>query len=567
MLNLRAALVADIRVGIEAAQDKGVLPKVTPILDIVVEHPEDPERGDYASPVALVLAKKMKRSPMDIVHAIAAHMPKKEYIGKLEAAAPGFLNIRLHTGWMTARLNNVIEQDLCADIDIGRGRSVNLEFISANPTGPLTLANVRAAFSADTLGNVFSCAGFNVTREYYVNDAGEQIRKLGESVLRRALQAQDVATEYSDELYQGDYIKDLASVIAEEWREDEGREFTAADLENREMVGKISERAVQLMLADIKKTVTEDLHVRFDVWTSERSLREKGDIENVLNRFRQLGLVYVDGGAETLKTTLFGDDKDRVLVKSNKENAYFAPDIAYHVDKYKRGFDLIFTFVGADHLALIGKLKAALQALKYDPDKLHVVIVQWMRLVKDGKPVAMSKRRGQIVTPADLLKEVGYDSARFFMVQQSLNNHLDFDLALAAERSEKNPVYYVQYAYVRLQSILRRAKQQGIIDKIGMVFDLSNNPALTHTLELALMRQLYRFPEIITTVARCFTVHDLAYYAVELARAVHVFYRHVPVLSVEEEWLVRSRLQLMMATRVVLGRVLDLLKVGKPEVM
>lgn len=567
MLNLKRALAEDIKEGIEAAVKAGRLPELKKMPRVVVEWQDDGERGDYASPFALALTKELGKDPMDIVKAVVERMPKKEYIGRLTAAKPGFLNVRLNPGWLTARLDNMIEEDLCGGIGAGKDKSVNLEFISANPTGPLTLANTRTAFSVDTLGRVLECAGFNVTREYYFNDAGAQVSRLGESVLRRILEAGGENIEFPEELYQGEYVKELAAVISERWRENEGKKFTAADLGDKEIRQKLSEEAVKIELERIKQVIDEVLKIKFDVWTSERDLRRNGIIEKTLKRLEEKKLTYKKDGAVYLKTTQFGDDQDRVLIKSDGEYAYIAPDIGYHQNKYDRGFDHMVTVVGADHQGHLPKLRAAMEVLGNDVSKLRLVVAQWFRLVRRGQPVKISKRRGFIVTPKDLIDEVGYDAARFFLVQRRLDSHLDLDLDLANERSERNPVYYVQYAYVRLQSILRQAKQRGVISKIGEAGELTDSPALTHTYELNLMRQLYRFPEVVNDIANSFDIHELCYFAQDAAKAVHIFYRHVPVLAAKEDRLIAGRLQLVLAAREVLGTVLDLIGIGKPDVM
>lgn len=566
MLNLKQAFAEDIGAGIEAAQEAGDLPKgkVSPV---VVNHEEDEEHGDYASPVALALTKIMNKPPMDIVEAIVKHMPKKEYVGKLEAAEPGFLNIRLNPGWMVARLDDVIEEDLCGQIDIGRQRLVNLEFISANPTGPLTLGNVRPAFSADTLGNVLECAGYNVTCEYYVNDAGGQIRKLGESVVRRILQLQGQKVEYPDELYQGEYIKEVAQVVAERWREDEHKTFSQDDLKSEEILDRVSRQAAALLHQRNKDMIEKVLRIHFDVWTSERALRGSGEIERTLERLRKGGHTYKKDGAEYLRTTKYGDSEDRVLVKKDGEYAYIAPDIGYHQNKYDRKFDLLFTFVGADHQGHAPKVRAAMQALGNDVSKLHFQVVQFVRFLREGRSVKLSKRAGEIVTPEDLIKEVGLDAARFFLISHSLQSHMDFDLDLAVERSERNPVYYVQYAHVRLQSILRRAKEEGVIAEVGEKIHLTSAAPLTHTFEIQLMKAIYRWPEVVSDIATTFAVHQLATYATDLAKAVHVFYKHVPVLAAAEANLQLGRLQLVLAAKKIIAQTLDLLGVSKPDVM
>lgn len=567
MLNLAESLKADITAGIMAAMKAGVLPSVATLPPVVIKPSDDNDHGDYASPFAMSLSKLMKKAPLEIVEATASHMEKPEYLGKLEAAAPGFLNIWISPGWMSSRLDNVLHHDVCADITIGAGKAVNLEFISANPTGPLTLGNARTAFTADTLANVLSCAGFNVTREYYINDAGAQIAKLGESVLRRILQSQGETVDFPEEMYQGDYITELAQEIAEKLQEDKGKEYTKEDLEDEEIKRDISQQAMQTLLAHIKQTVAEDLKIKFDVWTSEAALKKEGLIEVVLQKLREHGVTYEKDGAEYLKTTQFGDEKDRVLVKKNKEYAYIAPDIAYHQNKFDRKFDLLFTFLGADHQGHVPKLQAAMQALGNDVNKLKFPIGQWFSLVRDKKVVAMSKRKGNIYTPKELIDEVGYDAARFFFVQHKLDTHMEFDLDLAKEKSERNPVYYVQYAYVRLQSILRRAKEEGVISEIGMNFEMTSHPVLTHTTELHLMRTMYRFPELVAGIADDFMVHQLVYYAQDLAKAIHAFYKNVPVLAEEAEAVKMSRLQLVLAAQGLLGKTLDLLGVSKPDIM
>lgn len=563
MLNLKAAITADIAEGLGKA-----FPDLKDTPAIIVDHTENPEHGDYASPVALALTKTLKLPPLDIIAKISEAMPKKEYIGKVEAAAPGFLNVRINPGWMTARLDDVIQQGLAGpDVDIGKGKLVNIEFISANPTGPLTLGNARPAFTADTLANVMTATGYNVTREYYINDAGAQARKLGESILRRILQAEGEPVDYPEEMYQGEYIKEVATTVAERWREDEGKEFDVADLTNREIITRLSQEAIALLQEQIKQTITDDLKIRFDIWTSERKLRASGWIEKMMAQLRSSDETYQKDGAEYLRTTKYGDEEDRVVVKKDGDYTYFTPDIVYHQNKYDRGFDEIFTFLGADHQGHIPRLNAAMQALSKDTSKLHFLVSQWFRLVKGNEVIKLSKRRGEIYTPKQLIDEVGYDAARYFLTAHSLGTHMDFDLDLAREQSERNPVYYVQYAYVRLQSILRRAKEEGVIANIGDAIELSSRAELTQTAEVNLMKMMYRWSEVVVDIAGTYTVHQLPYYALELARAVHTFYKHAPVIAAGDKGLVMGRLQLVLAVRKVLGETLDLLGLSKPEVM
>ncbi len=567
MINLKRALAEDISTGIQEAVEAKELPLLAKLPKIVVEPTEDPKFGDYASPVALRLAPLAPGKPMEIVEIVAKHLPKKGYIGELQAAEPGFLNIWLSDSWLASRVDDILENDPRPDVNVGKGKLVNLEFVSANPTGPLTLGNARTAFSADTLANVFAYTGHNVTREYYINDSGRQIERLGESVLRRMLQQQGIKVNFPEELYQGKYIKDIAATVAEELQEIERKVVTEAQLVDSAFLEKVSTRAVELSLAAIKKVVEEVLHIRFDVWASERELRGSGLIEQTLGTLRRKQLTYQKDGAEFLRTTTFGDDQDRVLVKKDGQYAYIAPDIGYHQGKYQRKFDLMFTFLGADHQGHIPKLKAALQALGNDVGKLHFVVAQWVTLLRAGQPIKLSKRAGEVYGPQDLIKEIGYDAARFFMVQHSLSNHMLLDLDLAKERSERNPVYYVQYAYVRLQSILRKAQEAGLIDSLDQPVQVVGTLKLTEPAEFALLRAMFHLPEVVEDIARSFEIHRLPYYAHQVSKAVHIFYKNVPVLAVEDEQTKSARLQLVQAARKVLGEALDLLGISKPDVM
>ncbi len=567
MVNLRRKLIEDIQVGIQDAFAAGLLELSDEAISVVVKRTEDSKHGHYSSPVALSLAKLAKKPPMDIVQAISSHMPKREYIQKIESAAPGFLNITITDSYLASRLDDLPQEDMSSACNVGDGKSINMEFISANPTGPLTLGNARTAFSADTFANVLKCAGYNVTREYYINDAGEQIGRLGESVLRRILQLEGHTLDFADDLYQGEYIMDIAKRVQEEYKEIEGKTFIPADLENAVILSAISTKAMESCLTAIKKTISGDLHITFDVWTSERAVRETGEIEAVLAKLREKDLMYEKEGAQFLKTTQFGDEKDRVMVKKNGAYAYITPDVAYHQDKFNRKFDLIFTYLGADHQGHIPKLKAALAALGNDTSRLHMVVAQWLEIVRGGKQVALSKRKGNVYSLKELIDEIGYDAARFFMIQHALQGHMVLDLDVAKEKSEANPVYYVQYAYVRLQSIVRKAKQQGIIPLGDIKGEVSSNVTISHESERELALMLFAFPEIVEDIAASFSVHQLPHFAYDLARAINAFYRDVQVVSETDEALRLSRLQIVVAAQAVLGKVIDLLGISKPDVM
>jgi arginyl-tRNA synthetase len=567
MVNLRRKLIADITSAITAAKEAGALEFSDENVSVLVKRTDDSKHGHYSSPVALSLTKIAKKPPLEIVEVISSHMPKTEYIKSIEAAAPGFLNISIKDTYLASRLDDLPQEDMCSACNIGEGKSINMEFISANPTGPLTLGNARTAFSADTFGNVLECAGYNVIREYYINDAGEQIGRLGESVLRRIIQQEGHTIEFAEDLYQGEYIQDIAKRIAEEYKEVEGKTFSPADLENTELLSVISRKAMQSCLSAIKQTISEDLHITFDIWTSEKAVRESGEIEKVLAKLREKNLMFEKEGAEFLKTTQFGDEKDRVMVKKNGAYAYITPDVAYHQGKFDRKFDLLFTYLGADHQGHIPKLTAALKALGNDTDKLHMVVAQWLEIVRGGEQVALSKRKGNVYSLKDLIDEIGYDAARFFMIQHALQGHMVLDLDVAKEKSEANPVYYVQYAYVRLQSILRKAKEQGIIPSGDIEGELSSSVIMSHSSERELALQLFSFPEVIEDIATSFAVHQLPHFAYDLARAINAFYRDVQVVNEQDKALQMSRLQIVVAARSVMGKVIDLLGINKPDVM
>ncbi len=567
MVNIRRALTSDISEAILAAVRAGDLAEFPEHLAVSVKRADDTRHGDYASSVALAAAKLLKMPPMEIAKAIVGYMPEREYIGVAEAVQPGFVNVRIHSNYLASRMDDMLQEDLCAACDIGGHKTVNLEFISANPTGPLTLGNARTAFSADTLGNVMECAGYNVIREYYINDAGAQIARLGQSVLRRILQQQGESVEFPEDLYQGEYIADIASHIAEEYREQYGKEFSLSDLEDAKLLEEISTKAMLACLEAIKKTVREDLHIAFDVWSSERAIRKSGKIEEVLRTLDEKGLLYEKDGAKFLQTTKFGDAEDRVIVKKDGEYAYIAPDVAYHQDKFDREFDMMFTYLGADHQGHAPKLTAALAALGNDTSKLHIVFAQFLSILQGGKQVSLSKRKGNVYGPKDLIGEIGYDVARYFLISHALNSHMALDLDKAKEKSEANPVYYIQYAYVRLQSILRKAKTAGIFPPGEIDAEITSAVTISHESERAFALALFAFPEVIEDIAQTFQIHQLPQFAYEVARSANAFYRDVQVLSEPDEALRLSRLQMVRCGQAVLGKILDLLGIGKPEVM
>lgn len=604
MQNIRSELRAVIAAAIHRAQETDALPPGD-VSDIVVEYPprvaksgtedatEAETLGDYASPVALALGKQWKQSPMSIAETIGRCIESPSFVRAVEAVAPGYLNVHLDPRWLTAKVDDLIEEGpTLGRSDVGRGTSVNLEFVSANPTGEPHVGNGRALFTADVLGNALALAGYAVTREYYINDVGAQVEKYGESVLRRILQSIGEEIEYPEGLYPGDDVVRIAAHVRQELTEDRGHTFSAADLENAELRAEITRRAVDATIRELQGILEHGAKVRYDVWFRESTLHAQGDVAHIVAELTKRGHTVERDGALWLTTTAFGDEKDRVLVRGSGEMTYLAGDIAYHLDKFRRGHQLVVDFWGADHQGHILPLRAALQALGEDPNRLRVVLVHLVRVVQGGEAKKISKREGTAVPLRELLDLVGLSAARFFLTAKSLTSPLDFDLDLARTRQEENPVYYVQYAYVRLTSILRKAKQQNLLDgwlmppaRAGSAGAEPGGPVvdapraaqwfrtggpralLTQEAEVRLLGLMIRFPEVVEDVVRSWEVHRLTHYAFELARAVHRFYDAVPVLASTERDVLRSRLSLVVAAQTVLGAVFDLLGIERREVM
>lgn len=566
-MNLRSQLRAALVAALEEAHAAGKLPKV-PAEKVVIQYPPPVQErlGDYASPVALSLARDMKKKPMEVASVIAKHVTPPEFIGKVEGVEPGFLNFRLNPGWLVQKLDDIVEEGRAfGQSRIGEGKTVNLEFVSANPTGLPSFGNGRTLFWADALGRVLEASGYAVTREYYVNDMGAQVALYGESVLRRILQRQGKDVPFPDPLYQGEEVKEVARMVEERLVED-GHTFSEKDLSDaafRETVVRVSTeetvRAIREVLEDV-------CGVSFDVWFHERTLHERGDVQRALADLTKAGVTFEKDGALWFRSTTFGDDKDRVLVRKDGRPTYVLSDIAYHRDKLARGFTTVADFWGADHAGDVARLLGALKALGEDADRVRIVLAQMVSVAEGGARKKMSKRAGTSVPLHEVVERAGLSAARYFLTSAALASHMAFDMDRAREQSEKNPVYYVQYAHVRLSSILRKAKEAGIVD--GEILPpLGARVPLTHTAEVALLRQIFRYPEAVEDVAASWEVQRLPRYAFDLARAVHLFYEAVPVLSADTEELAHARLTLTLAAKVALGNALDLLGVEKRDVM
>lgn len=523
---IRQALKELIKESIKDLQkEKGLL---FDIKDPNIEFSKLKDHGDYSSNVALALAPFFKEKPMDLANLIKGKAEKGKITEKIEVKEPGFLNFFISSEKLKETLKGALKKDF-GELKEKEER-IQVEFISANPTGPLTLGNGRGAFFGDVMSNVLEKAGFEVKREYYVNDAGEQIKKLGYSVLN------DERGEYK-----GDYIKEIKEKVKSKEAEQAGIE------------------AGKIILEKMIKPNVESMRIRFDRWFSEKSLYEEGKVEKTINYLSEKGLTYQKDGALWFKTSSFGDDKDRVLIKKGGEKTYFASDIAYMKDKFERGFDLLIYVWGADHYGYIGRMKAACSALGYEKEQIKIIIMQLVRVMKEGKPVRMSKRKGEYATLKELIDEVGLDVARFFFIQRASNTHLNFDLSLAKERSEKNPVFYIQYAYARACNILKKSKTKRDLKKESLNL-LSEEP------EMDLIRQISRFPEIIEDTSSDYQVQRIPNYAIELTSCFHRFYHKCRVISDSEE-ISEARILLVLAFQNTLKCTLDLMGISSPEKM
>ncbi len=533
--------------------------------DILIETPENKEHGDYATNIAFVLSKIIRKSPQEIAENIAAELTKRGIpdFSKIETKN-GFVNFFLSNQHLYIELGKILRSKNkygFSTLRQAQGKKIHVDFISANPTGPLTMGNGRGGFYGDALTNILETQGNKVFREYYVNDRGEQILTLGRSIKL----VQNGGPTSEENLYRGEYIGKLAKKINKNLNESE-----------------TGQKATMLILKTYIKPALKKAGIKFDNWFSEKSLypssprlrRASGGTNygEIMRELMKKDLIYEKDGATWMKTSQFGDSEDRVLIKKTGDETYFMSDVLYHFDKIKtRKFDKAIDIWGADHHGYAPRLKAALKALDIPEDKLEIIISQLVRLVKNGKEVKISKRAGNFITLEELINEVGLDAARFFFLLYSPNTHMDFDLTLAKERSQKNPVYYVQYAHARIASILRKAKLKknfqffplGGIPHSGTI---SNFQLLKEKEELNLIRKLAEFPEILTEIAKNYEVHRLPRYALELAGGFHNFYEKHRVIS-ENKKLTAARLSLAAATKIVLANILRLMGIDAPDKM
>jgi len=553
---LRDDIAALLAAALRKAQKKGDLPKFDPP-PIAVEHPKDASFGDYTCNVAMQSARLARMAPVKIAAAIIRHLPQTEYLGSAEVAHPGFINIRLDERWLARQVVSVRRAGSAwGNIDKGQGRKAQVEYVSANPTGPLHFGGARNAVLGDTLANLLAAAGYKVQREYYVNDAGLQIRKFGESLLARYAQALGRDEPVPADGYHGAYLQAWAAELAQA----EGERYL--QMPRAEAITTLTEWGIRRTLRDMEQDLGQ-LGVHFDRWFSEKSLYEDGAFGEVMNILRGKGLLHEKDGAVWFTATALGGSKDEVIIRSNGTPGYFASDIAYHYDKFvRRGFDWVIDVWAVDHQGHVPRMKTVLKALDLDPTRLTIVIYDMVKLLRNGKEVKLSKRSGDIVTLAEVVSEVGKDAVRFMLLTRSNEATIEFDLALAVQESSENPVYYVQYAHARIASIFRKATADGW--QVDPEADLS---LLVHPAELRLVRRLLMLPEVIDLTVERLQPHHLTYYARDLASEFHQFYRDCQVLDRQNEALSQARLQLVAAAKAVLGRVLALMGMSAPERM
>ena len=519
---------------------------------VTVERPRNPEHGDYATNLALQLGKKVGVNPRELAGWLATALADADGIASADVAGPGFVNLRLDASAQGVVVNNVIDAGKnYGHSDAFSGQKVNLEFVSANPTGPIHIGGTRWAAVGDALGRLLSTQGAEVVREYYFNDHGTQIDRFTNSLVAAAK-----GEPTPDDGYAGDYIKDIAAQVL-------AKEPDALSLPDDEMRETFRAIGVDLMFTHIKQSL-HDFGTDFDVYTHEDSMHTSGRVDHAIAKLREAGSIYENDGAVWLRTTDFGDDKDRVVIKSDGSPAYVAADIAYYLDKRERGFDLCIYMLGADHHGYIARLKAIADSLGEDPATVEVLIGQMVNLVRDGQPVRMSKRAGTVITLDDLVEAIGVDAARYSLIRSSVDTPIDIDLALWSSASNENPVYYVQYAHARLSALARNAAE------LGLIPDTSHLELLTHEKEGTLIRNIGEFPRVLKTAAALREPHRVSRYLEDLAGDYHRFYdscRVLPQGDEEPNELHAARLALCQATRQVIENGLGILGVTAPERM
>ncbi len=585
---MKDALQQLISQAIQALIDNGSLAVDMPQMKI--DRTRDKSHGDFAANVAMLLAKPAQKNPREIASMIIDALPESEFIEKVEIAGPGFINFYVSNDSRQSVVRNVLEQgDVFGRSAKGAGKTVQVEFVSANPTGPLHVGHGRGAAYGATLANLLDAVGYTVHCEYYVNDAGRQMDILATSVWLRYLEKNNVAIVFPANAYKGDYIHNIVTEIYHEHGDayiasaedvmsdlpldepdggDKEQHIDALIEKAKKLLGDnryryVFELALNSILDDIRDDLAE-FGVNYDEWFSERSLMDKGLVNQAIERLRERDRVYEEKGALWFRSTDFGDDKDRVVQRDNGQTTYFASDIAYHMDKFDRGYDLVIDVWGADHHGYVPRVKAALTALDHNADALDVLLVQFANLYRGGEKVQMSTRSGSFVTLRELRDEVGSDAARFFYVMRKCEQHLDFDLELAKSKSSENPVYYIQYAHARICSIFRQLEEKNLV--YDQTMGLENLALLEEEHESDILQQLAKYPEVLDAAASQHEPHLIAHYLRELANTLHTYY-NAHQFIVDDEKVRNARLVLIVATRQVIKNGLALLGVSSPAEM
>ncbi len=546
-----------IQKAIRKAQKKGELSSFA-IPEIPLEHPKQAEHGDYATPICLQLARLARMAPVKIADILIKYLPETDYLDKIEIAHPGYINFTFDEAWLARQVEEILAAgEGYGNIDIGHGKKMQVEYGSANPTGPLHVGSGRNIVLGDSLANVLEAAGYDVQREYYVNDAGSQMRLFYETLYARYAQALGQEAELPEGGYAGQYMVKWGQEIAEE----EGDRYL--NMPYDEAVTAIGKAGLAKALDCIQEDV-ELLGVHYDRYYSEQSLYDDGYFARIMTILRQSGHIVEREGAIWFTATELGGDKDEVVIRSDGEPGYFASDIAYHYNKFvARGFAWVIDIWGADHQGHVPRMKAMMQALGLDPETLILIIYQLVTLKRSGEVVRLSRRTGDIITLREVIEDVGPDAVRFFLLARAADSQMDFDLDLAVEQSAENPVYYVQYGHARIASILRYAMER--------VPDFADGDVLLlqHPAELALIRQMLLLPEVVEQAAENLAPHHLTYYAQDLASAFHSFYKECRVVSSDptETELNKARLKLVLAAKIVLAKTLKLMGMTAPERM
>ncbi|MCM3693021.1 arginine--tRNA ligase [Neobacillus niacini] len=556
-MNIVEQVQSRLKEEIRAAVVKANLASEDQIPDVVLEIPKEKAHGDYSTNMAMQLARVAKKAPRVIAETLIENFDlSKASIEKMEIAGPGFINFYMNNAYLTDLIPTVLDAgEKYGETTVGGKQKVQVEFVSANPTGDLHLGHARGAAVGDSLCNILAKAGYDVSREYYINDAGNQINNLALSVEARYFQALGMEKAMPEDGYHGADIIGIGKTLAEEF----GDKYVNVD--EQERFEFFREYGLKYEMAKLQKDL-EDFRVSFDVWYSETSLYKNGKIDEALKVLTKSGYIYEEEGATWLRSTDFGDDKDRVLIKQDGSYTYLTPDIAYHKDKLDRGFEKLINIWGADHHGYIPRMKAAIQSLGYGGDALEVEIIQLVHLYKNGEKMKMSKRTGKAVTMRDLVDEVGLDATRYFFAMRSSDTHMDFDLDLAVSESNENPVYYAQYAHARICSILRSGEEQGITVDKNADFSLIGAEK-----EVELLKKLGEFPQAVGEAALKRVPHRVTNYIMELASTFHSFYNAEKVLDSEQPERTKARLALIKTVQITLRNALALIGVSAPEKM